>query len=1275
MLTLQGGSALSSFQIAHLGERARERGWSVTNFHLSYVFFCLGEVRDVARLSALLGADAVTVTPAYVVLPRAGTLSPWASKATDIAHNAGFSEITRIERGIAVSVDGTPTDLATAQAVLSDPLLEDVLTTWPAETFFEPGAPRPLQWIALDADPIGALSAANRTMGLALSEDEIDYLADAYARLGRNPTDVELMMFAQANSEHCRHKIFNASWTLDGEEMPKSLFQWIRNTHAVSPQGVLSAYADNAAVVAGPVAPRFLMDPETHTYGILDEAAHLVMKVETHNHPTAVSPFPGAATGAGGEIRDEGATGRGAKPKAGLTGFSVNYLRIPGALEPWESAQAFPTQLASAFDIMRDGPLGAAAFNNEFGRPNLAGYFRAYEAVIPDAQGPRRRGYIKPIMIAGGLGTIREGQIEKCAYPPGTPLVVLGGPAMLIGLGGGAASSAGEGTSGSALDYASVQRANPEMERRCQEVIDRCWLRGVNNPIVFIHDVGAGGLSNALPELVKDGGVGGQFCLEDIPSADPSLSPLELWCNEAQERYVLAIAADALPVFEAICARERCPMAVVGYAAEDPSLTLHSASGVNPVALPMETLFGKPPKMHRVATSLPSPQQSEAVIDGAFVDLAMRVLGHPTVASKAFLITIGDRTVTGMVCRDQMVGPWQVPVADCAVTASAIGAKTGEAMAMGERTPLAVLDPAASARMAVAETVLNLAGAEIATLGDIKLSANWMCAAGVPGEDAGLYRAVEAVGQEFCPALGLAIPVGKDSMSMRTQWSEGGQTHEVVSPMSLICSGFAPVTDVESTLTPCLVDAPDSVLILVAQPKIMRLGGSIAAEVSGTIGANAPDVTPEVVKALFHGVGIGRRAGWALAYHDRSDGGLFATVAEMVIASRLGVVLQTPTTETLPFWLNEEIGVVLQIPASALTEAQTAFAHPDLECTVLGRVVGTKLSIETADGRAHVFRREALEMRWSEVSLAMAAHRDDPICTQELRDSISFENKGLSSVSIKDINFCARDATRRKGSRPRVAILREQGVNGHIEMAYAFDRCGFEAVDVHMSDLLAGRTELTAFSVLAACGGFSYGDVLGAGSGWAKSVLFNTQLRAAFSEFFARPETLTLGVCNGCQMVAQLAELIPGAAHFRPLAVNRSQRFEARLSLVEVPKTRSVLFQALEGVRFPIAVAHGEGRFPQAESEMRALVAQGRTSLQFVTPDGAAAQRYPENPNGSAVGVAGLCSDDGRVTIVMPHPERVVLRQQLSYVPPGTGSVTPWLAVFDQAWQFARGQR
>ncbi|MGA1207964.1 MAG: phosphoribosylformylglycinamidine synthase, partial [Litorivicinaceae bacterium] len=880
-------------------------------------------------------------------------------------------------------------------------------------------------------------------------------------------------------------------------------------------------------------------------------------------------------------------------------------------------------------DIMRDGPLGASAFNNEFGRPNLAGYFRAYEAVIPEAQGPRRRGYIKPIMIAGGLGTIRAGQIEKGAYPPGTPLVVLGGPAMLIGLGGGAASSAGEGTSGSALDYASVQRANPEMERRCQEVIDRCWLRGEKNPIVFIHDVGAGGLSNALPELVKDGGVGGQFCLEDIPSADPSLSPLELWCNEAQERYVLAIAKEALPVFEAICARERCPMAVVGYASAEPTLMVHSGNGINPVALPMETLFGKPPKMHRTVTSLPSPAQSEARIEGALVDLAMQVLGHPTVASKSFLITIGDRTVTGMVCRDQMVGPWQVPVADCAVTASAIGARTGEAMAMGERTPLAVLDPAASARMAVAETVLNLAGAAIAELEDIKLSANWMCAAGVPGEDAGLYRAVEAVGRTFCPALGIAIPVGKDSMSMRTQWTEGEQSHEVVSPLSLICSGFAPVTDVESTLTPCLVDQPDTVLILVAQAGAMRLGGSIVAEVCGTIGTTAPDVTPEVVKALFAGVQRGRQAGWALAYHDRSDGGLFATVAEMVMASRLGVTLQTPVAETLPFWLNEEVGVVMQLPVSALPDAQVAFAHPELAFTVLGPVTGTTLSIQTTDGRTHSFRREALEGRWSDVSLAMAAHRDDPACVQEARALISIENKGLSSVSLKSFKNADSPKRSTKAPRPRVAILREQGVNGHIEMAYAFDRCGFEAVDVHMSDILAGRTELASFSVLAACGGFSYGDVLGAGSGWAKSVLFNAQLRAAFSAFFARPDTLTLGVCNGCQMVAQLAELIPGAAHFQPLAVNRSQRFEARLSLVEVPDTRSVLFQALAGVRFPMAVAHGEGRFPQAEADMLDLVAQRNTCLQFVAPDGSPAQRYPENPNGSALGVAGLCSDDG----------------------------------------------
>ena len=1273
MLTLQGGSALSSFQVAQLCERACERGWSVTNFDLSYVYFCLGEVSDARRLSALLSATEVSMHPDYVVIPRAGTLSPWASKATDIAHNAGLVGIKRIERGLAVRVEGEQTALDIARGVLSDPLLEDVLTAWPDALFFAPGSPRPLQSISLEIDPIQALSAANVDMGLALSEDEISYLADAYASLGRDPTDVELMMFAQANSEHCRHKIFNASWTIDGEPMPKSLFQWIRNTHALAPEGVLSAYSDNAAVIEGPRAARFLMDPETHIYHFRDEPCHLVMKVETHNHPTAVSPYPGAATGAGGEIRDEGATGRGAKPKAGLTGFSVNYLRIPGAPEPWETSLPFPPQLATAFDIMREGPLGAAAFNNEFGRPNLVGYFRAYEAVIADASGPSRRGYVKPIMIAGGLGTISGEQIEKRPYAPGTPLVVLGGPAMLIGLGGGAASSAGEGTSGSDLDFASVQRANPEMERRCQEVIDRCWLRGAENPILFIHDVGAGGLSNALPELVKDGGVGGRFSLEAIPSADPSLSPLELWCNEAQERYVLAVDPHALPLFASICARERCPMAVVGYAAETPQLTLTSSEGPAPVDLPMEILFGKPPKMHRDVVSLPPPAQSEAVIEGTFVDLAMQVLGHPTVASKAFLITIGDRTVTGMVCRDQMVGPWQVPVADCSVTASAIGSRSGEAMAMGERTPLAVLNPAASARMAVAETIMNLAGASIARLGDIKLSANWMCAAGVPGEDAGLYRAVEAVGQSFCPALGIAIPVGKDSMSMQTQWSVNGQTHQVVSPMSLICSGFAPVMDVEQTLTPCLVDQADTIIVLVAPRHAMRLGGSIAAEVSGTIGTTTPDVSPEVLKTLFTGVGKGHRGGWILAYHDRSDGGLFATIAEMVMASRLGVVLSTPVPDTIPFWLNEEVGAVLQIPQSALSKACEAFHHPELEVLSLGRVEGSMLSIQSMDGRTHLYRREALEARWSAVSLAMAAHRDDPACVAESEALIHQENRGLSSISIPNYCLRAEPIRRVSATRPRAAILREQGVNGHLEMAYAFDHCGFEAVDVHMSDVLEGRVTFESFSVLAACGGFSYGDVLGAGSGWAKSVLFNDSLRAAFADFFMRPDTVTLGVCNGCQMVAQLRELIPGAAHFESLAVNRSQRFEARLSLVEVPETRSILLKGLTGVRFPMAVAHGEGRFPQTDQVAAALIADRKTSLQFVRPDGSPATLYPENPNGSPHGIAGLCSDDGRVTIVMPHPERVVLRQQLSYVPAGTEVVTPWMAVFDQAWQFVRG--
>ena len=1007
MLILQGGEALSSFRIQSLINRAQALGIHIEDLICTYLFFVMGDARDADKLAKLLDASPLTSGSGLVVLPRTGTTSPWSSKATDIAKNCGFDAIDRIERGMHVVVSGSITDAeqVVVNGLISDPMMEDVLTDLPTDTFFTSGAPVPLGIVALGSDPIGALNRANAAHGLALSDDEVTYLATAYAKLERDPTDVELMMFAQANSEHCRHKIFNASWTLDGEDQPNSLFQWIRNTHQIAPDGVLSAYADNAAVVQGPTVERFLVNPTTHAYQSVVEPVHLVMKVETHNHPTAVSPNPGAATGAGGEIRDEGATGRGAKPKAGLTGFSVNYLRIPGLEMPWERDLPMPSRLATSLQIMLEGPIGGAAFNNEFGRPNLNGYFRAYEAFEETTIGTRRRGYIKPIMIAGGIGSIAEGQVEKKPFSDGTPLVVLGGPAMLIGLGGGAASSVGEGTSGSDLDYASVQRANPEMERRCQEVIDRCWLRGQDNPIDFIHDVGAGGLSNALPELVKDGGVGADFSMDWIPSADSSLSPLALWCNEAQERYVLAVNPAKLDEFEAICMRERCPYAIVGRAHDKPhlSVTKTGESSV-PVDLPVDVLFGKPPKMHRDASTLSVHLQPAQFASIQFSEVALRVLSHPTVASKNFLITIGDRTVSGLVHQDQMVGPWQVPVADCAVTHSAIGSITGEAMAMGERTPIALVDAGASARMAVAETVMNMAGTAIGSVGQIKLSANWMCAAGTEGEDARLYKAVKAVGGEFCPALGVCIPVGKDSMSMKTRWSDAEDTHEVIGPMSLICSGFAPVTDVERTITP-LLRGYDSSLVMIDLGQ-QRMAGSIACEVTSQFGDVPPDIAPHELKACFELIQKLIADGRLLAYHDRSDGGLLATVSEMLFASRAGLRAVTPMdVDPVTFWFNEEIGCVIEIANSDTESVMNLSSEAGLSAYVLGEPDQSQSLLIVQNEQVLLNEsRVALEQEWSSVSLAMARLRDNPDCIDQEALQIARSHEGLNSVVIPQMD-------------------------------------------------------------------------------------------------------------------------------------------------------------------------------------------------------------------------------------------------------------------------------
>jgi phosphoribosylformylglycinamidine synthase len=1222
----------------------------------------------------------------WLVVPRLGTISPWSSKATDIARICGLPAVRRIERGISYTVAGDVGDETALRWAIADRMTESVLTgAEQAEALFAHAQPRPLSTIEL-GPPAGAgaggraaLERANAGMGLALSPDEIEYLLSSYRALGRDPTDVELMMFAQANSEHCRHKIFNADFIIDGQPQAASLFKMIRRSTEASPAGVLSAYSDNAAVIEGNTAGRFFPDPSTRIYGSHREPAHIMVKVETHNHPTAISPFPGAATGSGGEIRDEGATGRGAKPKAGLTGFSVSNLRLPGAVQPWERDHGKPARIASALEIMIDGPLGGAAFNNEFGRPNLAGYFRTFELETLGPGGAREvRGYHKPIMLAGGYGNIRPADVKKAIIPAGAPVVVLGGPAMLIGLGGGAASSVASGTSEEDLDFASVQRDNAEMQRRCQEVIDRCWALGDGNPILSIHDVGAGGLSNALPELVNDSRRGARFSLRAIPNDEPSMSPLELWCNEAQERYVLGIVPERLAQFQALCARERCPHAVLGVATDDGQLIVDDAHfATTPVAMPLQVLLGKPPKMTRDV-------RRAAVVSEPFVtdgielrDAIMRVLRLPTVADKTFLITIGDRTVGGLVARDQMVGPWQVPVADAAVTCASFDSFAGEAMALGERTPVALLDAAASARLAVAEAITNLASADVADLSKIKLSANWMAPAGHPGEDVRLYDAVRAVGTELCPALGIAIPVGKDSMSMRTVWDDRGETRSVTAPLSLIITAFAPVVDARVTLTPELRrDTGETTLLLIDLGGAKnRLGASCLAQVYGQLGATPPDLdAPERLRGFFTAVGALRASGKLLAYHDRSDGGLLVTLLEMAFAGGCGLEIEVPgSSDPLAALFSEELGAVVQVRAVDVDAVIAAFAQQGLGGAV------TRIG-QPIDGERIVFRhggvplfedtRSKLRGVWSETTHALQAMRDDATCAdEEQRARCDAGDPGRQAVLTFDPALdVAASFISNSRPRPRVAILREQGVNGQYEMAAAFDRAGFEAVDVHMSDLLGGSVTLDGFRGLAACGGFSYGDVLGAGEGWAKSILFHAGVRQQFSRFFARPDAFALGVCNGCQMMSGLKEIIPGAEHWPRFVRNRSEQFEARLATVQIQKSPSIFFAGMEGAGLPIAVAHGEGRAELgAPGDRDALEKSGLVAARYVDHHGVVTERYPDNPSGSPGGMTALTTPNGRVTILMPHPERVFRSVQLSWRPAGWGEDSPWMRLFRNA--------
>ena len=1368
MLVLHGAPALSEFRLKKLQQDLVSAGLPTRGLATQFIHAVelLPGTELTATEQAVLeklltyGPRREAHTPTgllQIVAPRPGTLSPWSSKATDIAHICGLAKIKRIERATAfwLEIDNaalqkplhilSEAQLASLRARLHDRMTQAVFNDFAAlEVLFRRETPRPLTSVPVLAQGRAALVEANRSLGLALAEDEIDYLVTSFTTLGRDPNDVELMMFAQANSEHCRHKIFNATWEIDGTPRERSLFQMIRNTHELHSEGILSAYKDNAAVLTGHRAARFYVDPATGEYAAHDEDIHILCKVETHNHPTAISPFPGAATGSGGEIRDEGATGRGSKPKAGLTGFSVSNLKIPGAVQPWEKDFGKPNRIVSALDIMIDGPLGGAAFNNEFGRPAIVGYFRTFEAEVPGLKGPELRGYHKPIMLAGGLGNIKAGHIQKGAINPGDQLVVLGGPAMLIGLGGGAASSMASGSGQEDLDFASVQRDNAEMERRCQEVIDRCWALEAENPISFIHDVGAGGLSNALPELVNDGGRGGLFNLRKVPNDEPGMSPLEIWCNESQERYVLAVPAAKIETFAKICERERCPFAVVGEATEEKRLVLEDPHFQNkPIDLPLEVLLGKPPRMHRTDTSRRRPQHPLELGGLTLEEAARRVLANPTVADKTFLISIGDRTVTGLITRDQMVGPWQVPVADCGVTASTYDGYTGEAMSMGERTPVAINNAAASARLAVGEALTNLAAAQIGAIGKVNLSANWMAAPAQPGDGADLYAAVQAVGMELCPALGITIPVGKDSMSMSTGWNEGSEQKRVTAPISLIVSAFAPVTDIRLTLTPQLqydktnlttedakvaekptakkseisipnpsalsatsaVQDPigETVLLLIDLGRgLNRLGGSILAQVSSQIGTATPDVDdPGDLKAFWELIQTLGREKKILAYHDRSDGGLFATAVEMAFAGHVGVSLELPpsaknkrpgtVTPSSPFaqLFAEELGAVIQVREADLDDVSVLVRKFGFKaCTArIGSLNPDYRFVIRQSGQV-LLDLDLSELRavWSDTTRRISALRDNPACaeseyqlkldrtdpgiTPKLTFNLTAENAESAAFRTRNpgITSASSATSAVKKTRPPIAILREQGVNGEVEMAAAFTRAGFRAIDVHMTDILSGRISLKDFRGLAACGGFSYGDVLGAGEGWAKSILFNDRARAEFSAFFARPDTFALGVCNGCQMMSNLHSIIPGAEHWPHFVQNRSERFEARFASIQIEKSPSILFAGMEGSVIPIAVSHGEGYAEFADAAtVQACSTSGLVVARFVDNHHQITEQYPLNPNGSPLGLTALTTRDGRVTIMMPHPERVHRTVTMSYHPADWGEDSPWMKLFYNA--------
>ena len=1292
--THQGTAAYSEFRLSKLIDQLKSDVADLVGLNARYIHFIeskdplsAGELSSLERLLDYgSSTDDLVDAIRFWSVPRIGTISPWSTKATDIAHHCGLDQVVRIERGVEWQLlfeshrPISQQERALFARHLADRMTESLLFDDAEFDFiFKHASPGKLEFVDVLGSGRLALEQANKRMGLALSDEEIEYLFNASQQANRNLTDVELMMFSQVNSEHCRHKIFNASWTIDQQSPDYSLFAMIRNTHAVNPAGTLTAYKDNAAVIEGSNASRFFPDSQTNEYGYHDEAVHILVKVETHNHPTAISPFPGAATGSGGEIRDEGATGRGGKPKAGVTGFSVSNLRLPNAIQAWEDAEHKPSHIASPLSIMLEGPIGAASFNNEFGRPNIAGYFRTFEQ--PRTNDLKKRfGYHKPIMIAGGMGNIRPQHVAKNQINDADHIIVLGGPAMLIGLGGGAASSVASGHSDEDLDFASVQRGNPEMQRRCQEVIDRCWAMGEENPIISIHDVGAGGLSNAVPELVHDAGLGGRFELRRILNDEISMSPMEIWCNESQERYVIAVSDEKLAEFEQICKRERCLYCIIGQATDKQQLTLtdellNNPSG-DPIDLQMQVLFANPPKMHRNVDSSATPTGQFNLDDVEINEAVTRLLNLPTIADKTFLITIGDRSVSGMISRDQMVGPWQVPVADVAVTISSFDSYCGEAMAMGERTPLAILNPAASGKIAVGEAITNLAAAQIKSINSIKLSANWMAAAGFEGQDAALYETVKAVGIDLCPKLGIAIPVGKDSMSMRTVWQDTDVEHTVASPVSLIVTGFAPVNDVRKTLTPVLTGNVDDALLLIDLGEgLNRLGGSCLAQVYTACDETTPDVNQaSLLTNFFELIQTLINENLVLAYHDRSDGGLFVTLAEMAFASRCGLDIRLDDCQGHPkaVLFNEELGAVLQINRSdsaILMQYLDQFNLSHCAHFIGHSLDGDSLRI-THNGELIIdARRSELHRQWSQTSWRMQSMRDNPDCAQQEYDRITDHNDpGLYSQLSFDVKEDIAAPYLNLSSKPRIAILREQGVNSQTEMAAAFDRAGFTSVDVHMSDLITSRQSLASFTGLVACGGFSFGDVLGAGQGWAKSILFNDKLKDEFSEFFHDENKFSLGVCNGCQMLSAIKSLIPGAEHWPAFMRNKSEQYEARQVMVRIEKSPSLFFDQMAGSEFPVVVAHGEGQ-AVFNNKQDADVAQASMTVaaRFIDNTGSVTQVYPYNPNGSTSAITGLTSVDGRSTILMPHPERVFRTVTNSWRSADWGEDSPWMRIFRNA--------